>query len=90
MARPVNTFEFENVLPLSILYSKVFPLGLVTLIVIEPVSPWSEHAISDLLTVKSGAGIVSTVIDVCAEQLFESTTRISYTPAVETGIIGVV
>ena len=86
----MKTFELENEAPLSILYSNVFPFGLVTLKVIVPTSPVSEQTMSVALTVKSGAGIASTVIDVSAEQLLESTTVILNTPALVTGIIGVV
>ena len=68
----------------------MLPFGLVTFIVIVPTSPVSEQAISFALTVKSGAAIASTVIDVSAEQLLESTTVILNTPALVTGIIGVV
>ena len=67
----------------------MLPFGLLTFIVIVPAFPESEQVISVLLTVKSGAGIASTLIEVSAEQLLESTTVILKTPVLVTGIIAV-
>ena len=75
--KKVKIGELKNVTPPSILYSRVFPLGFVTLILIVPTSPASEHKISVVVILKSGAGVASTVIVVSAEQLLESTTNIS-------------
>ena len=73
----MKTDELENVVPPSILYSIAFPLGFVTLIVIEPVSSDPPHSISSVAIVKSGSRIGSTVIEVLALQLLASITVIS-------------
>ena len=48
------------------------------------------HNISVDVIVNSGGKTASTVIDVLTEQLLESTTKISYVPAVVTTIVGTV
>ncbi len=60
-----------------------------TLTAIAPASSASEHKISVFVTLKSGAGVASTVIEVSAGQLLESITIISYTPGAVTAICGV-
>ena len=58
----------------------VFPLALVTSIVIVPVSPVPPHNISVDVIVNSGGKTTSTVSDVLAEQLLISITIISNVP----------
>jgi len=58
----------------------------VTLNVITPISPESEHSILVGVTVKSGGNISSTSI--VASQLLASITVISYVPATVTSKIG--
>ena len=45
--------------------------------VMTPISPASAHKISSVITLNSGGGIASIVIEVSALQLLESTTVIS-------------